>query len=350
LLLPGGLGVTDEVFLTIERVSKRYPVGTSALRGRAPRALALDDVSLTVQRREVVGLVGESGSGKSTLGRIILRLVEPDSGRVVIEGTDVTALRGAELRTFRRRMQMVFQDPNGSLDPRMTIGAQVAEGMAVHRLAANRADREANIAMLLERVGLSPGVTRRYPHELSGGQRQRVAIARALAVRPSLLVADEPFSALDVSLQAQILNLLSDLQAAEQLTLLLVSHDLRVVRHLCSRVVVLYRGRVVEEAPTEAIALATTPAHPYTRALVAAVPRVDPGGAENAEPAPAMAGASITAVELALAPSPPGCAYRARCPIDPKPEACATQVPPLRLLRPGHLVACHAADQKDARS
>jgi len=234
---------------------------------------AVDDVSFEVRQGETFGLVGESGCGKTTTGRCILRLIEPTSGKVVFNGTDLAALGSAEMRRARRDLQIVFQDPYSSLNPRMRVGAIVEEPLIIHRIGT-KDERKARVAELFGLVGLDPAHASRFPHEFSGGQRQRIGLARALALNPSLIIADEPVSALDVSVQAQVVNLLQDLQAGLGLTYLFIAHDLRLVRQVCDRVAVMYRGRIVELAPAEA--LFEAPAHPYTRALLSAVPRVSP--------------------------------------------------------------------------
>ncbi|MBI4509752.1 MAG: ATP-binding cassette domain-containing protein [Deltaproteobacteria bacterium] len=305
---------------------------------RMPAAVrAVDDVSFEILPGETLGLVGESGCGKSTLGRTILRLVEPTSGRIVFDGADITSLPPSRLRTFRRHMQMIFQDPYASLNPRLTIGATLAEPLEIHKLVRTKRQREERVSELLEKVGLRPDAARRYPHEFSGGQRQRVGIARALAVQPKFIVADEPISALDVSIQAQIVNLLSDLQKLERLTYLFISHDLRIVQHACNRVAVMYLGRIVELAPSEE--LYREPLHPYTQALLSAVPVPDPARKrqriilEGDVPSP-------------LRP-PPGCPFHPRCPVKDKPPACFRELPMLRQVgrtgAQGQVVACHAA-------
>jgi oligopeptide/dipeptide ABC transporter ATP-binding protein len=295
---------------------------------------AVEDVSLDIAEGETLGLVGESGCGKSTLGRTVLRLIEPTAGRIVFDGVDITTEPQRKLGPFRRKMQMIFQDPYASLNPRMTVGATVAEPLEIHGLAKSEAARRERVAALLARVGLRADAVSRYPHEFSGGQRQRIGIARALAVQPRFIVCDEPISALDVSIQAQIVNLLQDLQQAEGLTYLFISHDLQIVRHICDRVAVMYLGRIVELAPAET--LYARPRHPYTQALLSAVPRPDPGARnerillEGDVPSP-------------LAP-PPGCPFHPRCPVADKPSACFTTLPPLRELPGGTRAACHVAE------
>jgi len=294
----------------------------------------VDGVSFAIQAGRTLGLVGESGCGKSTLGRTILRLIEPDAGRVTIDGRDVLALGTRELRALRRRMQIVFQDPYGSLNPRMTVRQTLAEPLAIHRLA-NGADAERRIAALLEEVGLDPTFARSYPHELSGGQRQRVGIARALSVEPQFLVLDEPVSALDVSVQAQVLNLLADLQQRRRLTFLFIAHDLAVVKHVADDVAVMYLGKLVERAP--AAELYAAPRHPYTTALLSAVPVPDPKAQRDR---------IVLAGEVpSPAAPPPGCPFHPRCPHPKKNERCRTEPPALREVAPGQLAACHFAEE-----
>ncbi len=258
--------------LTVRDLVKEFPRGRG-LFGREPGVRAVDSVSFSIEAGETFGLVGESGSGKTTAGRCVLRLVEPTSGEVRFKDRDVLALSRAELRRARRDMQIVFQDPYSSLNPRMRAGAIVEEPLAIHRLGS-RAERRRRVAELFELVGLDPAHLGRRPHEFSGGQRQRIGLARALALNPSLIVADEPVSSLDVSVQAQVVNLLMDLRERLGLTYLFIAHDLRLVRHVCDRVAVMYRGRILEMAPTET--LYRDPTHPYTRALLSAIPVPDP--------------------------------------------------------------------------
>jgi oligopeptide/dipeptide ABC transporter ATP-binding protein len=297
------------------------------------RGRAVDEVDLDILPGETVGLVGESGCGKSTLGRTLLRLLEPTAGAIRFEGEEITRLPQSRLRAIRRRMQMIFQDPYASLNPRMTVGSTLAEPLIIHHLAASAAERRERVAALLAKVGLPADAAGRYPHEFSGGQRQRIGVARALAVAPRFIVADEPLSALDVSIQAQIVNLLLDLKAQEKLTYLFISHDLKIVEHVSDRVAVMYLGRIVELAP--APALYATPLHPYTRALLSAVPVPDP---ERKRTRIILEGD----VPSPLAP-PPGCPFHPRCPVKDKVAACKTERPALRELDGGHRVACHLA-------
>ncbi len=314
--------------LEIQDVVKHFPV-RDALGRRAGAVRAVDGVSLSVAEGEVLAIVGESGCGKSTLGRLMLRLIEPDSGVVRFAGEDLSALSPSALRQRRRDMQLIFQDPFGSLDPRMTVAQAVAEPLRLHRIVP-KAEEAARVADLLSRVGLRPESAARWPHEFSGGQRQRIAIARALASNPRLIVGDEPVSALDVSVQAQVINLLRDLIRDLHLTFVLVSHDLGVVRHLADRVAVMYLGRIVEEGPAEEVLRA--PRHPYTRALVAAMP----GAGEKQAPLQGD-------VPSPIAP-PPGCRFHTRCSF--ATEICRTEPPSLK--GKAHRAACHLADSLPA--
>ena len=312
----------------VRELRKHFPIGGGLFGGARAWVRAVDGVSLAIRAGETLGLVGESGSGKSTLGRLMLRLIEPTAGEVVFDGRSLLTLAAGELRALRREMQIIFQDPYGSLDPRMRVESIVGEGLAIHRLGT-RAERQARVAELLDLVGLSPGAGRRYPHEFSGGQRQRIGIARALAVHPRFVVADEAVSALDVSIQAQILNLLQDLRQRLGLTMLFIAHDLRIIEHLSDRVAVMYLGKIVECAPREEIY--SDPRHPYTRALLSAVPIPDP---RQRKQRMVLGGDVPSPVE-----PPPGCAFHPRCPH--AEDVCRTVIPPLVAGRGGHAVACH---------
>jgi peptide/nickel transport system ATP-binding protein len=296
---------------------------------------AVDDVNLTIRRGETLGLVGESGCGKSTVGRTILRLYKPTAGRVVFDGRDITNLNEGELRPLRRRMQMVFQDPFASLNPRHSVGRIVGEPLRTHGLA-NRREANARVRELLVTVGLPADAANRYPHEFSGGQRQRIGLARALSVNPDFIVADEPVSALDVSIQAQMINLFEQLQDDFELTYLFIAHDLAVVRHISDRIAVMYLGSVMEVSPAEA--LYDNPLHPYTISLLSAVPIPDPVVEKRRE--------SILLAGDVPSPAnpPPACRFHTRCPYV-QPTRCRDEVPPLRRLQSGHEVACHWAEQ-----
>ncbi|WP_240230783.1 ABC transporter ATP-binding protein [Devosia lacusdianchii] len=322
-----------EPLLVVDDLRVHYPLGKTLFKpGLTLRAL--DGVSFTVNRGEVVGLVGESGSGKTTLGRAVLRLVEPTSGKVHLDGQDVTALSAKALKTLRSRMQIIFQDPYASLNPRMSVGQTLGEALMLHGIGT-RKDRDQRIGELLEKVGLPANAAARFPHEFSGGQRQRIGIARALAVNPDFIVADEPVSALDVSIQAQIINLLQDLRKELGLSLLFIGHDLSVIEFLCDRVIVLYLGRVMEMGT--ATDLYAKPRHPYTRALLDAAPVPDP----------TIRRERITLTgDLPSPVNPPsGCVFRTRCPYAIAP--CAEGVPPLEVMENGHAVACIRSHELD---
>ena len=333
--MSGGVTSASEVPLLRAEGLTRAFAGRGGLFRRSRPVVAVRGVNVTLHRGEALGVVGESGCGKSTLGRLLLHLMPATEGRVLFEGADLATLSGAERRALRRRMQMVFQDPYGSLDPRRSIGAQIADGLLIHGLA-DAAEAERQTAALLRQVGLEASHATRLPHEFSGGQRQRIAIARALATKPDFIVADEPVSALDVSIQAQIVNLLADLRQQLGLALLFISHDLHVVRHLCDRVMVMYLGRVVEEGP--AAAIFHNPSHPYTRALLAATPSMH----HRAKTAP------LPGEVPSVANPPSGCVFRTRCPA--ARPACAEAMPPLET-HPNHperQIACWRAAEIDA--
>jgi len=319
---------TDDGLVVIEHLTKRY--GEESQLFRKARVIhAVNDVSLRLHRGESVALVGESGSGKTTLGRCLLRLVEPTSGTIHFDGIDVLALRGQALRKFRRRMQIVFQDPSGSLNPRMRVGSAVREPIEVHHIARG-VDARKRVERLFEEVGLNPDLYDRFPHELSGGQKQRVGLARALSVDPDFLVLDEPVSALDVSVQAQVLNLLESLRRQRGLTYLFIAHDLAVVRQVADRVAVMYLGRIVEEGPNSQVY--DRPQHPYTIALLSAAPIPDPSVASTRIP---LTGELPSPTTL-----PTGCAFASRCFSPRKDERCERERPILEERQPDHRTAC----------
>ncbi|HVC51889.1 MAG TPA: dipeptide ABC transporter ATP-binding protein [Stellaceae bacterium] len=319
-----------EMLLRVSHLVKNFPIRSGLLARTSEQVHAVDDISFEIAAGETLGLVGESGCGKSTTGRCVLRLIEPSSGEVWLEGRNVTGLDAKELGALRRDMQIIFQDPYASLNPRMTVGAIIGEALTIHKLARTRAEFDDRIVELLCLVGLNVDHMRRYPHEFSGGQRQRIGIARALAVSPKLIVCDEPVSALDVSVQAQVINLLADLQDEFHLAYLFIAHDLAVVQHISTRVAVMYLGRIVELAP--AAELYENPRHPYTEALLSAVPIPDPKARrkrihlEGDIPNPIH--------------PPSGCHFHTRCPIRELP-LCSTEKPPLKETSDGHWVACH---------
>ena len=322
---------TDDL-LRVDGLVKHFPVRGGALNRVVNHVQAVSGVSFTVKRGEVLGLVGESGSGKTTVGRLVLRLEEATAGSVVFDGTDITELSRAEMRRFRKRMQIIFQDPYASLNPRERVRTVIGHALNLHDIGApeTRADRAVE---LMEQVGLSAAQLDRFPHEFSGGQRQRIGIARALAVNPDFIVADEPVSALDVSVQAQVINLLSDLKDELDLTMLFIAHDLAVVEHVCDRVAVMYLGKIMEIAP--AAALYNEPSHPYTEALLSAVPTPEPGKKRKRI---ALTGDIPSPID-----PPSGCVFRSRC---PRAEAiCAERTPDLEQVGPDHFSACHFSSE-----
>jgi len=323
----------------VEHLSEFFPLRGGILQRKIGEVKAVDDVSFDIRRGETLGLVGESGCGKTTVGRTLLRLIEPTGGRIIFDGTDITKIKGADLKQYRRRMQIVFQDPYASLDPRSPIATAIGEGLRIHELGTpkERADR---VSAMMEMVGLAPYHARRYPHEFSGGQRQRIGIARALVLEPDLLVCDEPVSALDVSIQAQVLNLLRDLQRRLGLTYLFIAHNMGVVEHISDRVAVMYLGALVEVADSEDIY--RLPMHPYTIALLSAVPVARPTERANRR-------RIILRGDVPSPVNPPsGCRFHTRCWLRTQlgnPERCATERPELRTLDTTHQVACHFSEE-----
>jgi oligopeptide/dipeptide ABC transporter ATP-binding protein len=319
--------VTDDI-LRVEGLVKRFPIRGGTLNRVVDHVQAVNGVSFTVRRGEVLGLVGESGSGKTTVGRLVLRLAEATAGKVIFDGTNLRELSKRDMRLFRKRMQIIFQDPYASLNPREKVRTVLGHALALHRIGTPESRSERTVE-LMRKVGLSPAQLDRFPHEFSGGQRQRVGIARALAVNPEFLVADEPVSALDVSIQAQVINLLSDLKDELDLTMLFIAHDLAVVEHICDRVAVMYLGKIMEIAPSGA--LYDKPNHPYTEALLSAIPVPEPGRTRKR---------TVLTGDIPSAINPPsGCVFRSRC---PRAKAiCAQETPELKPVGPDHFSACH---------
>ena len=326
---------TSNALLRVENLVKHFPILQGIIIQRQTGAVhAVDDISFEVKQGETLGLVGESGCGKSTTGRTVLQLYRPTSGSVIFDGVDLVKAKGEELRHMRRKMQMIFQDPYASLNPRMTVGEIIGEPLVIHKIVTQK-EIEERAANLLELVGLNPAFSTRYPHEFSGGQRQRIGVARALALQPSFIVCDEPISALDVSIQAQVVNLLEDLQKQFNLTYLFIAHDLSMVRHISNRIAVMYLGIIVELADGEELYL--KPLHPYTQALLSAVPIPDPIADARRERV-------ILKGDVPSPVNPPsGCRFRTRCPI--AESICAEVQPDFREAKPGHFVACHFADR-----
>jgi len=324
-----------ETLAQVRGLVKHFPITRGTIRKRVVGQIrAVDGVSFDLYRGETLGLVGETGSGKTTVGRTMLRLYEPTAGEVIFDGVDLMTMKGKDLDRMRRRISMIFQDPFASLNPRMTIGSIVGEPLIVHKVG-NKKERQARVQQLLELVGLNPQFVNRYPHEFSGGQQQRIGIARALALDPELVICDEPISSLDVSIQAQIVNLLDRLQDELGLTYLFIAHDLSMVRHISDRIAVMYLGKIVELADRDSIY--GNPLHPYTQALMSAVPIPDPDLLETRE-------RIILKGDIPSPANPPtGCNFHTRCPVA-REERCPIEEPELRELRPGHWVACHYAE------
>ena len=331
---PGG-GVAE--LLEVRGVRKHFPIRSGLFSRVTGSVKAVDGVDLKVPAGRTLGLVGESGCGKTTLSRCILRLIEPTAGEVLYEGRDLLKLNARAMRAARRHVQIIFQDPYTSLNPRMSVGSIVGEPLSIHKIARG-AERRKMVADLLATVGLEPTAMSKYPHEFSGGQRQRIGIARALALKPSFIVADEPVSSLDVSIQAQILNLMIDLQEQRGIAYLFIAHDLRVVEKLADNVAVMYLGRIVEQAPTSTLFAA--PLHPYTQALLEAIPTVDPATRRQRLVVPGD-------LPSPAAP-PPGCHFHPRCPV--AVDACRQIEPPLLTIAPGHQVACHLVKPEQAQT
>jgi len=322
---------TDTSLIEVKNLVKHFPITTGILFQKQVGAVkAVDDVSFDVRRGETLGIVGETGCGKSTTARLLMRLLEPTSGQILFQGEDIVGHKGAALKQLRKDMQMIFQDPYSSLNPRKTVGTIIGEPFSIHGLLTGKGERKQRVQELMDRVGLNPEHYNRYPHEFSGGQRQRIGVARAIALEPKLLIADEPVSALDVSIQAQVLNLLRDLQRELGLSLVFIAHDLSVVRHMCDRVAVMYLGKIVELAPNESIY--SLPRHPYTGALLAAVPVPDPEGAKRERP--------LLSGDVPSPANPPSaCRFHTRCPkAQPK---CSVDDPPLEDKGHSTFAACH---------
>lgn len=327
--------MSHEILLSARDIKMHFPVTKGVFQRQAGIVKAVDGITLELRAGETLGLVGESGCGKSTLGRALIRLYEPTSGSISICGNDITRLSGEALRSQRINFQMIFQDPYSSLNPRMTVHQILSEPLRTHSITASHEETDQEVARLMAKVGLSPRFSRKYPHEFSGGQRQRIAIARALAPRPKVIICDEPVSALDVSIQAQILNLLRELQKELQLSYIFIAHDISVVRHISDRIAVMYLGKIVEIAPTET--LFANPQHPYTQALLSAVPVPDPDVERGRE-------RIILTGDL---PSPmyppPGCAFQTRCP--KATPRCRSEAPQLAQTEQNHLTSCHLIEK-----
>ena len=327
---------SQEVILKVENLKKYFPIKRGVFRHRVGDVKAVDGVSFNVYKGETLGLVGESGCGKTTTGRTIIRLYKPTEGQVDFQGVDLAKLTGAELRHTRRKIQMIFQDPYASLSPRMSVLGIVSEPMEIHHLVKTPNERKERVAELLEMVGLDPAFMNRFPHEFSGGQRQRIGVARALALNPDMIICDEPISALDVSIQAQVVNLLEELQSKVDLTYIFIAHDLSMVRHISNRVAVMYLGKIVELTDRET--LYTNPLHPYTQALLSAIPVPNPEIEEKRH-------RTILEGDLPSPAHPPvGCNFNTRCPR--AFDHCHVEEPPMIEVEPGHFCACHLVQPK----
>ncbi len=322
-----------EIYLQIDNLKKYFPITQGLIRRKVGDIKAVDGISFDIYKGETLGLVGESGCGKSTTGRVILQLYPATAGKILLEGQNLTDLSGEELRKIRPRMQMIFQDPHASLNPRMTVGSIVSEPLVEHSVVRGK-ERQARVEQLLDLVGLDPMHANRYPHEFSGGQRQRIGIARALALNPEFIICDEPIACLDVSIQAQVVNLLEDLQSEFGITYLFISHDLSMIRHISQRVAVMYLGRIMELADRKEVY--ENPLHPYTQALLSAIPYPDPVLEEN------RVQIILTGDVPSPANPPPGCPFNTRCPI--AVGLCSREIPEWRELRSDHKVACHLAE------
>jgi peptide/nickel transport system ATP-binding protein/oligopeptide transport system ATP-binding protein len=333
----GGSGITAPPLLEVKDLVKHFPITRGVIfQHRVGAVKAVDRVSFNVERGETLGIVGETGSGKTTTARLLVRLLDPTAGQVLFEGEDISSRKGEGLKDLHREVQMIFQDPYSSLNPRKTVGSIIAEPFAIHDLLTNKRERRKRVEELMDRVGLNPEHYNRYPYEFSGGQRQRIGVARAIALEPKLLVADEPVSALDVSIQAQVLNLLRRLQRELGLTVILIAHDLSVVRHMCDRVAVMYLGKLVEIAPSDA--LYGFPRHPYTGALLASVPVADPSRARQEREL-------LSGDVPSPANPPPACRFHTRCP--KAQEICSVEEPPLEGKGGGTIAACHFPLSRD---
>src|SRR6266566_5248455 len=328
--------MAETLLLEVKHLKKHFPIKGGVFSKTIGYVYAVDDINFTLAKGETLGLVGESGCCKSTTGRTILRLIEPTAGAIYFEGQDITTLDKSAMRALRREMQIIFQDPYASLNPRMTVGSIIGEPLEIHKIAKG-SEKEERVASLLQKVGLRAEDMRKYPHEFSGGQRQRIGIARALALNPKLIVCDEPVSALDVSIQAQVINLLEDLQAEFGLSYLFIAHDLSVVRHISDRVMVMYLGKIVEVSPSEQLYLSQE--HPYTKALLSAIPVPDPR-VESQRRLVELSGE----IPSPLRP-PSGCRFHTRCPIAVVPGVCADEEPPLEEKSPDRFAACHFSEK-----